>query len=465
MNAISHPWAQRGVRSAIHHPSSIIPSLLAAALTLSCVLIASAQNARDFLGGLIGVGSNTVTTVGQKAMDKFLISVLPEDRKELTNGNVLVLQDGAWKPATTTNSQAAPKQYLVRSSSPESTQRRTLSRGPMLLDEKVVQDKVPGRLALEVLESPLPWDPQNQAYATLVKVGLQAQDPKNHKLDHPITINLSGNDAQLKPATLTIKQLGEQGFTSTTITCLRHDSAPRVILHSDWGERSFDVPVVPHTSKLKLSISETKLFGYGLGTAQLTVKRFAEDGRELCDSNALVVNITADHGKADSSTLTIPAGLSHAEVKLRSVGLGPAKIAVESDSLKDELAGVQFTFPLTYTLAALGGGCLGGLGRFFKQVKAGRNQKPDPKKNKAGQPKNNKSPARYISEGCVVGFLIVAAVAAGAVITHLPTTVVGTELGALVIATAAGFSGAPLLNRLKSVLGPFKLPRRALSKP
>ena len=47
----------------------------------------------------------------------------------------------------------------------------------------------------------------------------------------------------------------------------------------------------------------------------------------------------------------------------------------------------------------------------------------------------------------------------------LPTTVVGTELGALVIATAAGFTGASVLSRLKSGLGPLKLPSRILSKP
>ena len=353
-----------------------------------------------------------------------------------------------------------PKEYLVRSPSHETTQRRILSGGTTVLEEKVVQEKARGQLALQVLQSPLPWDPKTHAYTTSVLVGLQSPGAKNNKLGVPITINLSGKDAEIEPATLRIAKLGQEGFVSTDLTCRRHDADPRITLHSDWGERSFNVPVGFHTSQIKLSSSETKLFGYGLGTAVLTVKRFAEDGRELCDPNALVVNITADHGKADSPTLTIPAGLSHAEVKLRSVGLGPARIAVESDSLKDELAGVQFTFPLTYAVAALGG-----LGRYYKEVKTGQRQRPDQKKSKANQAKKNKSPARYISEGCVVGFLSVAAVAAGAVITQLPTAVVGTELGALVIATGAGFIGAPVLDRLKSGLGPFKLPRRSLSKP
>jgi hypothetical protein len=375
------------------------------------------------------------------------------------------MQDGSWQQATTTNLHERPKEYLIRSPSHETTQSRTLSRGTTVFEEKVVQEKARGQLALQVLQSPLPWDEQTHAYATSVKIGLQSPaGAKNSKLGVPITINLSGNNAEIEPTTLKIAKLGQEGFVSTVLTCRRHDADPRVTLHSDWGERSFDVPVGFHTSQIKLSSSETRLFGYGLGTAVLTVKRFAEDGRELCDSNALVVNLTADYGKADSSTLTIPAGLSHAEVKLRSVGLGPARIAVESDSLKDELAGVQFTFPLTYAVAALGGGCLGGLGRYYKEVNVGQRQRPDHKKNEAHQAKKNKSPVRFISEGCVVGFLIVAAVAAGAVITHLPTTVVGTELGALVIATAAGFNGAPVLNRLKSGLGPLKLPRRILSK-
>jgi hypothetical protein len=423
-------------------------------ITLCCGRMASAQTTHDIIDIF---NSNAFN----KVLERFLNSVLPEDRKAFTNGNVLILQDGSWQQATTTNLQRPPKQYLVRSPSHETTQSRTLSRGTTVLEEKV-----PGQLALQVLQSPLPWDEQTHAYATSVKIGLQSPaGAKNSKLGVPITINLSGNNAEIEPTTLKIVKLGQEGFVSTMLTCRRHDADPRVTLHSDWGERSFDVPVGFHTSQIRLSSSETRLCGYGLGTAVLTVKRFAEDGRELCDSNALVVNLTADHGKADSSTLTIPAGLSHAEVKLRSVGLGPARIAVESDSLKDELAGVQFTFPLTYAVAALGGGCLGGLGRYYKEVKVGQRQRPDHKKNKAHQAKKNKSPVRCISEGCVVGFLIVAAVAAGAVITHLPTTVVGTELGALVIATAAGFTGAPVLNRLKSGLGPLKLPRRVLSKP
>jgi hypothetical protein len=420
---------------------------------------ACGQSILDALKGAgIDLGSNAVHTVGSRISSRLVDSILPADREELAKGNVLILQDGSWKQATT-NSQAVPKQYLVRSSTSAAAQPRTLSRGPIVLEEKVVQGKVPGRLALEVHQSPLPWNSQTHAYSTRLEIGLQADGAKNPKLDVPITINLTGNNAAISPASLKIVQLGQQGFVSATITCSRHDTEPQVTLHSDWGERSFEVPIVPHNSKLGLSISETKIFGFGLGTAQLTIKRFAEDGRELSDSNSLVVNVSADHGKTDSSAVTIPAGQSHAEVTLRSVGLGAAQVSAEIDSLKAELPAVQFTFPFAYVLAAIGGGCLGGLGRFCKDNKAAPKRK-----SKADEKRTAKSPVRYLAEGCLVGFLIVAAVAAGLVLTRLPTTVIATELGALVIGTVGGFSGAPVLDWLKSGISPLKIPRRVLTR-
>jgi hypothetical protein len=411
-------------------------------VVVTIAVIAQAENVRaqnPILGVLkdwaTGQGARLATNTAQKILNSFL----PEDIHALTNGNVLTMQGGSWKQVTVTNLQEPPKQYLVRVPASESKQPGILSSERMVLDEKVVQGKVPGRLALQLIQSPLQWNAINRAYATEIQVGLQAEGKKITKLDTPITINLTGNNADVNPATLKIISLGQNGFLKTRISCARHDVDAKVVIHSDWGDRSFDIPVGPHTSQLKVSVSEKKIFGYGLGTAVLTIKRMAEDGKELSDSNSLVVNLSAEHGKLDSSSVTIPAGRSHGEVKLRSVGLGATKLSVESDSYKEELSDVQFVFPVSFMVAALAGGCLGGVGRHFKDFKA-------------GQKKGQKTRARYMCEGCVVGFVIVAAVAAGAVIAHLPTTVIGTELGALVIAMAGGYSGAPILDQLKPIL-------------
>jgi len=48
----------------------------------------------------------------------------------------------------------------------------------------------------------------------------------------------------------------------------------------------------------------------------------------------------------------------------------------------------------------------------------------------------------------IAGFIIVGATAAGIVIFSLPTAVVGTELGAFVIASISGYIGSHVLDRL-----------------
>jgi len=383
----------------------------------------------------IGKGENLATNTAEKIVRTFL----PEDIVALTNGNVLTMQNGTWTQVTATNLQGAPKQYLVRLPATEPQRPKVLSRGKMILDEKIVQDKVPGKLALQVLQSPLPWNSSQRAYTTDLQVGFEVSGKASPRLDSPVTINLTGKNAELKPSKITIGKMGQDGFANISVTCDRHDAEARVILHSDFGERSFDIPVGPHTSELKMSASEKRIFGYGLGTATVTVKRLAEDGRELSDSNSLTVSLSADHGKLDSSAVTFPSGQSRAEVKVRSVGLGLARVSVESDSFKGELADLQFVFPFGFIASALAGGCLGGIGRYFRMKNNGMNRK---------------SLGRLVVEGCVVGFLIVAGVAAGVVVVQLPTTVIGTELGALVIATAGGYTGAPMLDKIKAVFNP-----------
>jgi hypothetical protein len=411
-------------------------------VVISQYRIACAQG----IGGIfknifVGEGSNAVREVVHTASERTvqkLLSSLGPDTNALKEGNVRVLEGNEWKPAATVTDLVG-RAYIVRAPASETARSKALTSGKIVLNEKVVQAGTMGNLALEVIQSPLPWNPVDREYSTDVRIGLEVEGKKTVKLDAPITINLTGNNVTVKPDAVKISKLGQDGFVSTKVSCGRHDTSAKVILHSDLGDRSFDILIGPHVSQLKIAASEKRIFGYGLGTAVLSIKRIAEDGKELSDSNVLTVNLMADRGKLDASLVTIPSGLSHSEVKLRSVGLGATTISAESDSYKGELSDVQFIFPISYILAALAGGCLGGLGKYFRDVKASRK-------------KSRKPCARYMGEGCLVGFLIVAAVAAGVVIAHLPTTVVGTELGALVIATAGGYVGAPMLDRLAVVL-------------
>ena len=96
-------------------------------------------------------------------------------------------------------------------------------------------------------------------------------------------------------------------------------------------------------------------------------------------------------------------------------------------------------FPVSYLVATVAGGCLGGGGRIYRQFKS-----------------RQKSWLRYLGEGCLVGIIIVAATAAGVVITQIPASVVATELGALLIATLGGYAGSPMLDKLKLLVKPVR---------
>jgi hypothetical protein len=431
------PW-DTNRKKAFHRLGKIVAMKKLFAIAIVVLSQVHSLHAQDvFSASIKEWGSRKGASLSSNMVAKAATTFLPEDIAALTNGNVLTVQNGAWKQVTAGNLEdSAKKQYLVRPPPTQSKRRKVLSNEKILLDEKVVQDKLAGQLALQIVQSPLPWSPNHHAYATDLQVGFEVSGKHSSRLDSPVTINLTGENAELRPSKITIGRMGQEGFTNVTVTCDRHDADAKVILHSDFGESSFDIPIGPHTSQLMIFTSESRISGYGLGTATVTVKRMAEDGRELSESNSLRLSLTADHGKLDSSVVTIAPGQSSVEVKVRSVGLGTAKVSAETDSFKSDLANLQFVFPLSYIVSALAGGCLGGIARYFR-VKAGG--------------KNRKSPGQFVCEGAVVGFLIVAAVAAGVVLVHLPPTVIGTELGALVIATAGGYSGAPILDKLKIV--------------
>jgi hypothetical protein len=416
-------------------------------LTMALMFQTTVVPAQSLGDSMKDIGKHFLTDLAGDAAKKLreqIWKTLDADTNALKSGNVLIRRGNNWTP--TTNIEELVKNgdnpYLVRCPNPET---KPLVKGSMVFPEKIV---IPGKgqfysgqFALLTDKSPLPWKSDAKSYTTAVKIGLESTGLKKPvKLEPPITIHLTGVNVDVSPNTIQITRLGQDGFVQTFVSCGRHDASAKVTVHSDLGERSFDIPVGPHTSQLQVSASERRIFGYGLGTATMTIKRIAEDGRELSESDPLTVNLSADHGKLDSSSVTIPSGHSRAEVKVRSVGLGAAKISAESDSFKGELSELQFGFPISYVLSALAGGMLGGIGRYFRVKSRGKNKKPA---------------FRLVGEGCVVGFLIVAAVAAGVVIVHLPTTVIGTELGALVIATVAGYVGAPMLDKLKIVFNPF----------
>jgi hypothetical protein len=88
-------------------------------------------------------------------------------------------------------------------------------------------------------------------------------------------------------------------------------------------------------------------------------------------------------------------------------------------------------FPTAFIVAALIGGCLGGCGHIFRK-----------------RPRKVASRIKYVLEGCTVGIIVVAAAAAGIVIFSLPTAVLGTELGAFVLGSFAGYAGTPVLDKL-----------------
>ena len=331
--------------------------------------------------------------------------------------------------------------HIIASEFPGATSPAALSKGKVNLPSKIGLTReesnndvtlAVGDLFLNALETPLRWDSKSNAYLTTLAIGLDFEkDPGMTELPFALTFQLLTQNASVDQAEIAIKKIGPS-YQHVTLTCKNGRANASVTAHHPKiQDKPLQILCALELGDLVLLSATKKIFGYGLGTTKLTLTRQAMDRFDFFDTNEIKVAVRSGLGKLDcGGSVTIAPHQANTEFELRSLGTGLAEITASYGPFHSTEQ-IYFAFPYAFFLAAILGGCLGGCGRIFRQGKADFQRK-----------------RKWIIEGAVAGFIIVGATAAGIVIFSLPTAVVGTELGAFVIASISGYIGSHVLDRL-----------------
>ncbi|MCX6928098.1 MAG: hypothetical protein NT154_33535 [Verrucomicrobia bacterium] len=293
-----------------------------------------------------------------------------------------------------------------------------------------------GEVFLEALESPVRWSAAARAYVTTLAVGLDfPEHPEIGQLPVPVTFALIGRNATASRNEVSVRKAGppyEQ--VQLTVSDARADASVTAH-HPLVKDKPLTLDCAIELDTLTVDAKESMIAGFGLGSTPLTVRRIAKDQSEIADATSLevVVSFASGKGKLESGTLTIPPNASKVETELRSVGVGQTVVAASVGGVIGKSRIIKYYVPIGLIVATLLGGPLGGAARYIWQ-----------RKNKT----TKAFAGRFILGGTLCGVLIVAAALAGIVIFALPPTVLATELGVFLTAALAGYSGAPVLEKL-----------------
>jgi hypothetical protein len=284
---------------------------------------------------------------------------------------------------------------------------------------------------------PLRWDTNLNAYSTPLIVGVDISDAQgNAALPIPLTFQIVASNCSVVPSRVTVTNGGTAGAQTTILTCPDPRKEPAISTFYDPLSRakSLRVPCQRELGDIVVEAQQRSIFGYGLGTTRITISRLAKDHNDLTDPENLNLTVTTTKGILCGSPIIVSNECA-AQIEFRSVGLGRTVITARVGPFSDSHE-VECTFPLSLVIGTLLGGALGGFGRVFR--------KPELFKHKY----------RVILEGTVCGLLIFAAAAAGIVLFTFPPGIIGSELGAFVIAAIAGYTGSAILDHFKTVAKP-----------
>ncbi|HEX2852160.1 MAG TPA: hypothetical protein VHO24_02900 [Opitutaceae bacterium] len=290
-----------------------------------------------------------------------------------------------------------------------------------------------GGLFLRPSRVPLIWDDAAKAYAAELFVGYEFTDGSERSLPAPKTVTFfaEGSNARIEADTVVIERSGGLGYKRVRISTT--ELAGETLFTARAGpvdEVKSSVTVRREPKELKLALPSTELSAFGVGSGTLSVSLLARDGFPLAPEQPLEIQLSSRRLKLPS-TVVLPKGQTTAQVEFRSAGYGDDAIVAQTGSLSATQR-IRLIFPVAATVAALGGGALGGVARYF------RNQR------------KQKKPllARRLIEGILVGVIFVGAAWAGLVMVDLSTGIFGTPFGAFVLAALSGYVGCTILDRV-----------------
>jgi len=281
------------------------------------------------------------------------------------------------------------------------------------------------RLGAEVAGGGLRLAAGVPGYVGTIHVALEdAEDrTRSYELPEPATILMTAPIDSMEPSHFEIEQIGSW-----------HDVALRAVDPAD----EFDVkiraavdpddliiPVAVVRPKLTVVASPAKIAGLGLETANVSV---AADG--VPDPQGHEVVLAAEHGSLAASTLALDEqGL--AKTTIRSISVGSTTVSATSPHLAEgHSQPIEFTWPLSFALAALLGGAIGGLIKHWQGTRA------------AGTGSRSRLAAAAI--GALVGIVVAALYAVGVNVLPIPPSATAGEALVFALAAAGGFLGLRL---------------------
>ncbi len=196
-------------------------------------------------------------------------------------------------------------------------------------------------------------------YGGQIHVGLEdeRQPTQSRPLGRGIQILLTGADS-IEPSSVAIDHTNLP-FQIVEIKARNPSDEITVRLRPDFDPEGIELPVPVVRPELSILASPSSIQGYGLETADLTVRVVggAPDGSE-------VVLVSAN-SKPEPAVVRIPGATGSASAVVRSIGLGRATIAAEGLGVSAS-GEIEFAFPWAFVLSATAGGIIGGLIRFIQ---------------------------------------------------------------------------------------------------
>ena len=343
---------------------------------------------------------------------------------ELAVGDFLWVEEGS-----------GPKELLPKG------QPQRLYRGLVNLGQDADSRQLDLRL-LDVMvifaETPLVWKEEVQAYATEVLLYLKVAGGSKRARALPeaveVTFATEGATAGVRPRRISLKRIGDVNPRKVLFTVQRHGepTALRTILGG--GSSLHPAQVQAKTAVLELVPSVQEVLGFGLGTVDLSLYRLAEDGEPHESDSSVDVSLTTSRGVLDAPSLSFQAGTSRVDgVRLRSRGVGVARVEASLGGLASPTITVRFVWPIAVLVAGLLGGALGAWVKL------------------TGVQPTERRPRRKTTAllGAAVGLAAVLGVLTGiAPLLPTPPGSVGSVGGAFLLALLAGYAGRKSLESM-----------------
>jgi hypothetical protein len=284
------------------------------------------------------------------------------------------------------------------------------------------------------------WDAASARHIAEFLFGLDPERGEPGPLREALDVRFGVSCDTVSPDRAQIATIGPSGYDTVRVACSREvkNERERQYLELFAGQGNlrypFRIPRRPGALVLEVTGSST-LPGFGLGTVTLAVQQLEEDGTPLVTEEAKRIQLSANGGGIDVTSVDIPPGASAATVQLRPSGIGQLDLSASTGVQRSTPVRLTLEWPLLPIGALLLGGALGGL------VSALR-------------PGQRRYTRRRIVEGAVMGLLVTLVVLVVPGLASVTAGTLASELGLFVVSAVAGFAGVPLVDRVARLVFP-----------